>query len=550
MIAVSETISTEKTTVANIAQRLDEIARSRPDQPALIEGSRRTGRSISYRALSKKVARKAGVLKENGLSYGDQVLMMEPMSIDLFASILAVFRLGATVLILDPSAGIDKLTHAIARTKPRAVIASGKSVLAAVAINSVRKIKLKFSDGFTPPGWFSLRETSWHRPAPVEPIDGRQPALITMTSGTSGIPKLIVRSHNFLRTQLDAVSTNCDVKPGSCELTSLPVFILANLASSVTSVIPETNLSQASKLNTPAVVEQIQGHYTDRILASPSFVERIMDHCIANDVKLMFVKTVITGGGPVFPRLLRKTSAVCPRAEVVTVYGSTEAEPISKIAFSSLSERDKSAIANGAGLPVGSPIPEVNVRIASLVGEQSELTDISQLATLRHICEVANIPIDAVGEIIVTGDHVVKSYASGIGDAETKIEIDGCIWHKTGDIGYFDRHGRLWLTGRKMASQAVSARNKIDTSFAQCMEAVALLDEHIHRAACVTVDSATTLFVETDNTRLSDLWSIKSRLNWGNLNDIKVVHKIPVDARHSSKVLYNKLASVRRTQIK
>lgn len=542
MVAIAERKLKEKTNDANIAHLLDNIARSRPHQPALVEGSRHKGRSISFRALSKKVARKAGVLREHGLRSGDRVLMLEPMSIDLFTSILAVLRLGATVLILDPSAGMDKIKHAIERTQPRAVIASHKGVVASFAINSIRKIRLKFSDGFTPPGWFSLRETSWHRPAPMEAIHGDQPALITLTSGTSGTPKLIVRTHDFLRTQLDAVSSNCEVNAGACELTSLPIFILANLASSVTSVIPDTNLSKASKLDATAVVEQIRGHYTDRILASPSFVETIMDHCIVKEIKLPFVKTIITGGGPVFPRLLQKAHAVCPRAQVITVYGSTEAEPISKIQFSTLSDRDMNAIAGGAGLPVGKPVEEVNVRIVSLVNEQHELTDSNQLAALRHICEVANIPIHAVGEILVTGDHVVKSYDGGIGDTETKIEIDGTVWHKTGDIGYFDRHNRLWLTGRRAASRAVSGPIKIDTSLAQCVEAVALLDPHIQRAACVTSNKTTTLFVETDKTSQSDLWTIKDKLNWCNLGTIKVVRKIPVDTRHSSKVLYDKLA--------
>ena len=542
MSTVTQTALVKKTIETNIASRLDQIARSHPQLPALIEGSRSSGSKIDFRAFSKKVARRAGVLKEHGVHTGDCVLIIEPMSIELFTSILAVFKLGATVLILDPSAGIEKLTYAIERTKPRAVIASAKGVMVTVAISSLRRIKLKFSDGFAAPGWFSLRERSWHRSAQTEPVSGDTPALITLTSGTSGAPKLIVRSHDFLRTQLEVVSSNCCVQEGGCELTSLPVFILANLASRVTSVIPNTDLSKAAKVNSAAVVEQIQGHYPDRILASPSFVESLMDHCITNGIKLTFVKTVITGGGPVFPRLLKKANAVCPRAEIITVFGSTEAEPVSKITYSSLSARDMHAIANGAGLPVGIPVDEVKIRISPLVHEANELNDSDRLSALRHICEVANIPLNAVGEIIVTGDHVVKGYAAGVGDAESKVEIGGEIWHKTGDVGYIDRTGRLWLTGRKAASQAVSKQNKIDTTLAQCVEAVALMDDSVSRAACLTVNNVTTLFVETEDKRSFDIWAIKDRLNWGNLSTIKIVRKIPVDARHNSKVLYNKLA--------
>jgi acyl-CoA synthetase (AMP-forming)/AMP-acid ligase II len=541
MDKVAEPLVEEKTIDANLAGKLDEIARLHPDQPALFEGSRRSGRNVNYRVLAKMVSRRAGVLKEHGVKKGDRVLVLEPVSIELFTSILAVFRLGATVLILDPSAGIEKLTHAVEVAKPRALIISAKGILAALALSALRRIKLKFSDGIAPPGWFSLNESSWHRYSHIEPVQGDTPALITLTSGTSGLPKLIIRTHDFLRKQLEAVSANCSLQEGSCELTALPVFILANLASRVTSVIPKPLMSKGARPNAVSVVNQIQGHYPDRILASPSFVEQLMDHCLTHDIKLKYVKTVLTGGGPVFPRLLEKIETVCPRAEIITVFGSTEAEPISKIAYSTLTRRDINAIANGAGLPVGIPVPQVKIRIAPLLSEAGELNDATRLAALRHVCEVANIPLEAVGEIIVSGEHVVKGYADGRGDSETKIEMDGEIWHKTGDVGYFDKMGRLWLTGRRAESPAFSPPDNIDTTLSQCLEAVALSDERISRAACLTVNSVTTLFLETDHKSI-DLWAIKDRLNWGNLNTIKIVQKIPVDTRHNSKVLYNKLA--------
>jgi acyl-CoA synthetase (AMP-forming)/AMP-acid ligase II len=548
---LSTSRSDNKTTEANIADKLDQIARVRPDLTALVQGSRHKGQMITYRQLSKRVARKAGALSENGVRQGDLVLMLEPMSIDLYISILAVFRIGATVLILDAAAGRAKLEHAIERTKPRAVIACGKGILAALALSSVRRISLKFSDGFTPIGWCSLKENGWHRPASCEAVAPDHPALITLTSGTSGTPKMIVRSHRFLETQLHAVASNCNVEAGRSELTSLPVFVLANLASSVTSILPDSNLSNLAKLDADSIVKQIQGHLPDRMLASPLFVEKVIDRCIATGITLPSVKTIITGGGPVFPKLLKKAKSVCPNADLITVYGSTEAEPVSKIRFDDLSDDDFNAIACGAGLPVGRPVEQIKIRILPLIEQDRQLTNRDQLSRLRHVCEIASVPLDAVGEIIVTGNHVVKGYDGGTADAETKILIDGEVWHKTGDIGYVDRLGRLWLTGRRASTAEwksyISASGKqthtIDPSFSQCVEAVALSDENVSRAACLTLDDETTLYIETDEPSRFDAWAIKDRLNWGSLNSIKLIRKIPVDSRHSSKVLYEKLAA-------
>jgi acyl-CoA synthetase (AMP-forming)/AMP-acid ligase II len=267
------------------------------------------------------------------------------------------------------------------------------------------------------------------------------------------------------------------------------------------------------------VIDQIRRHQPDRILASPHFVEKIVDACLVRGIFLPYVETIITGGGPVFPSLLRNAKLVCPNADVVTVYGSSEAEPISKVSFDSLSDDDLDDIASGAGLPVGFPVEQIHVRILPLVEQDEQLTSVDSLTTLRHIC-----------------------------DEETKIRIDGEVWHRTGDVGYFDRKGRLWLTGRRSNMQpAIDCHSKpgpsLDTTFAQCIEAAALSDRSVRRAACVTVNDTTTLFIETPDSEPNfDTWVIKNRLNWGSLSQIKLVRKIPLDTRHSSKVLYHQLA--------
>jgi acyl-CoA synthetase (AMP-forming)/AMP-acid ligase II len=57
---------------------------------------------------------------------------------------------------------------------------------------------------------------------------------------------------------------------------------------------------------------------------------------------------------------------------------------------------------------------------------------------------LANTP----GEIAVAGDHVLTGYLHGKGDEETKFQSAGRTWHRTGDAGYLDEQGRLWLLGR------------------------------------------------------------------------------------------------------
>lgn len=553
---------TRYSTEMNLASRLDDITRRHPNFPALIQGSRNKTKTVSYQTLLERVRFKAAILKSAGLKKGDLVLMLQPMSIDLYASILAVFRVGATVLIVDAAAGKEKINHAIASTAPRAVIAAGKGILAALVLPSVRAIKLKFSDGMTPLGWKSLgQQTEVSKTTgrffvcgcnrtnrnydPIEKVTADHPALVTLTSGTSGKPKMIVRSHKFLATQLNAVSSNCDVNESATELTSLPVFVLANLASRVTTILPDANLADLKHMEVDRILDQLTRFHPQRILGSPAFIERIVSECLVRKISLPFVKTIITGGGPVYPQLLQNTKEVCGNSDLITVYGSSEAEPVSKINFTDLTQADMNAIASGAGLPVGLPVSQIKIKIEPLVAQHDQLNNTDRLSTLRHICELKNLPITAVGEIIVTGEHVVKGYDRGIGDEETKIKIDGEIWHRTGDIGYLDNSGRLWLTGRlvRKPQDAQDDADHLDTSFALSVEAAALFDIHIDQAACLTLNEVTTLFVRsTEALHAIDTWTLKNRLNWSQLAAVKVVRKIPVDSRHSTKVLYHELA--------
>ena len=143
--------------------------------------------------------------------------------------------------------------------------------------------------------------------------------------------------------------------------------------------------------------------------------------------------------------MLDAIAASAPEAAVVAVYGSTEAEPIAEIDRRAIEPADRVAMQQGAGLLAGLPAPSIQLRILSdrwgtpLGPWRLEDLDRESLAA------------GEVGEIVVSGDHVLTGYLDGRGDEETKIRVGDRTWHRTGDAGYLDRRGRLWLLGRASA---------------------------------------------------------------------------------------------------
>ena len=129
------------------------------------------------------------------------------------------------------------------------------------------------------------------------------------------------------------------------------------------------------------------------------------------------LRTIITGGGPLYPDIMQKFEREFPNIQLVVLYGSTEAEPISHLDTNDITKEEWGRAFQGGGLPVGKPSPYANVRL----GENNE--------------------------IMVAGKHVNESYLDKSRNGETKCQIDGKIYHRTGDIGYFDTNNQLWLLG-------------------------------------------------------------------------------------------------------
>jgi olefin beta-lactone synthetase len=519
----------------NVCETLCSRAAASPDVPAIVDVRRGRHRSVSFAALEGASARAAGLLHAAGLRAGDGVLVLLPMSVDLYVALLAVFRLGMVALILDPSAGRRHIEHCCALYPPQALIAGAPAHVLRLFSPALRRIRVKISVGLPVPGVMSWARTERTTPIPtVSSCDSATPALLTFTSGSTGQPKAAVRSHGFLLAQHRALQQSLQFVPGEVHLTTLPVFVLAAMASGATSLLPDVDLRRPDSIHSARLVDQIRTHAPARLSASPSLLERLADHCERRGVAFHSLRTLLTGGGPVFPRLSAKLHRIAPRAQIVAVYGSTEAEPIALCAQGALDSGDRDAMGRGAGLLAGVPVPSIRLRIlpdrwGSPIGPYTD-------AEWEASCLSPGEP----GEIVVGGDHVLGGYLHGRGDNETKFAVGMTRWHRTGDAGYLDRQGRLWLLGR-CAARIDDARGRL---YPLGVETIALQYPGVRRAAFVGYRGRRVLVLEpTPRSPRPDHASLAQRLAWAHVDEVLWDNAIPVDARHNAKVDYRALAA-------
>ena len=189
----------------------------------------------------------------------------------------------------------------------------------------------------------------------------------------------------------------------------------------------------------------------------------------------------------------------------------------------------------GSGLIAGWTIPEIHLGV--IPDQWGKPLGPFQAAEFEQM----RLPAGSVGEIVVTGDHVLKSYLHHLGDEETKFSVDGQIWHRTGDAGKLDDRGRLWLLGR-CAAKIEDCRGVI---YPFAVECVAMERAWVRRAACLLHKEKRLLIIERgqgfNETGKSALWN---ELTWARLDTIQMVKRIPVDKRHNAKVDYPTLRSM------
>ena len=454
------------------------------------------------------------------------------MSAELYILMIGAWRAGLAVMFIDPGQPLA-MREACARIiQPRALAGSWTAHAWSMTTPTLRRL----SNRITTSGWWPMakRWTNCGHNADDSAIavcSDDDPALITFTSGSTGKPKTIVRSHGFLARQHQAIHHELNLHEGQVDLTTMPIFLLANLGSGVTSVIPRGNISRPGSINAQYVLEQIKQCGITRGGGSPAFWERLIHAPQYERHVLSTMREMYTGGGPVYIDLLQRLQKAAPLAKVIAIYGSTEAEPIASAPLSELLQHQDYA---DRMLPLGKPVADIRVMVISdSWGTPLRFHDESEL-------ETKVLPPGCVGEILVSGPLVISGYWLGHGDEETKVKVGNTIWHRTGDAGCFDPHGALWLAGRCSAkvnhgTQMIYPFNiELSVRNVPGIRRIALTT--FQREACLAVEAEDSKAIETLKHGLA-------RHHYTALPVIRVA-RIPVDRRHNSKIDYHRLETL------
>ncbi len=430
---------------ANIARHLPLMADAQPGVAALKIPRGRTSHgdidylTLSFAELETEAAAWQHRLVSAGVGRGDRVLVMVRQGLPLIASVFALFATGAVPVVIDPGMGRKSFLRCVERSRPKALLGIPLArILSHVFRGAFKSVSIRVSASGTTTARCKRGMDTPTRLAVADSAPDELAAIL-FTSGSTGAPKGVCYEHGMFAGQVELIRRTFDIQPGEIDLPMLPIFALFNPALGMTTVVPEIDPSKPATVDPAKVVQAITQEGITNSFGSPTLWLKIARHCQRQGLVLGSMKRVLSAGAPVSPELWELMQSVLAHGTLHSPYGATEVLPVSSIDASTVLGETAALTLAGKGTCVGKIVSENKVRIIAL-----------QEDPIATLAETTPLPAGKIGEIIVRGPTVTKTYdALPEATARAKIrDADGTIWHRIGDCGYLDDADRLWFCGR------------------------------------------------------------------------------------------------------
>ena len=439
--------------IVNIATAVDEMSQSRPDEVAIFEPTgnnvekQESYRRWTYRELEEASNEIAAGLLELGFKKGDRTALMVTPSLELFGLTFGLFKAGVVPVMVDPGIGIKKMGACLESAAPQGFIGVGKAHIARLLFGWQRG-RLKhvitagprlFWGGSTLEQLRALGRKSEHL-GKLAATEGDDIAAILFTSGSTGPPKGVVYRHRHFAAQVEWIRNRFNITPGEVDLPTFPLFALFDPALGMTTVLPKMNPTKPAHVNPENILKAIETFGVTTMFGSPALLNRVGRYGETEGRKVQTLKRVISAGAPVPAPTMKRWHDMMPEdGEILPPYGATESLPVACISSRDILSETWKKTEEGFGVCVGKPFEQLDVAIIPISDQP-----------IADFKEDLRLDPEEIGEICVSGAVVTDQYwNTEEHNALGKMRGERGIWHRMGDLGYFDSEGRLWFCGRK-----------------------------------------------------------------------------------------------------
>lgn len=423
--------------MTSLLAQIRERVRQSSDQPCVVSSNE----TWSFGQLWEQAARVASYLRSNGLQGGDRVALLAENSPQYMAVFYGVLLAGGAVVPMNTQAKtrdfenwihhagarfafvdfVPRETHKLLQLSlPATLVAVNRQVAAVVPETLLHGIEADWND--------IEAVTADERHLLLDPAVS-QLACIIYTSGTTGNPKGVMISHGNLAANVASILAALPIQPGDRFLNVLPFYYSYGNSVLHTHVVMGATLLLENSLMYPhKVVARLQDERITGFAGVPSTFALLLSRGKVAEHDLSALRYVLQAGGAMAVPLTQSVIAqMSPNLYVM--YGQTEATArLTCLPAARLPDKMGS---------VGLPIRDVTIEIRRPDGQRCD-------------------PGES-GELYVQGGNVALGYWNNPA-ATAETFVDG--WLKTGDLGYADEEGFIYLQGRR-SDMIKSGANRI-----------------------------------------------------------------------------------------
>jgi long-chain acyl-CoA synthetase len=401
----------------NAGRLITHHARYRPNHLAVIVGEHR----LTYAEYNQRVNRLANVLLGLGVKKGDKVATLLPNCLELMEVYWAAAKIGAVTVPLSNLLRGRGLTTLLNDSDTRVLFTNHAMQGEIDAIRS--DLTELFTDGYIVTDDEADGYTNYHRlverastdePLAVE-IDGSDPFNIIYSSGTTGLPKGIVLTHDVRAHYGSQFANAYRITPESVILHTGALVFNGAFLTFMPHMFLGTTYILHKQFSPEALIETVQQERVTHIKMVPSQIVALLNSPKFDAAKLESLEMIGSVGAPLLREHKDALNRVLP-GRFYELYGLTEG-------FMTILDKNHPASKIDS---VGTPPPLMDIRIVNESGQ--------------------DVPAGQIGEIAGRGPMLMSGYYKRP-DLTAEAVRDG--WLFTGDLGYLDEDGFLYLVDRK-----------------------------------------------------------------------------------------------------
>ncbi len=412
----------------NTTELLTVTAAIVPDRTAIIFD----GKHISFGEIQDRVNRLANALADLGVGPGDRIATMQVNCNEYIESYFAAAKLDAVFVPVNFRARAEELTFMLNDSGTKVLLLGQRYLDMLTSIRaSVPGLQHAINLEGSKPGVLNydelLAKASDEERFPTADEDDL--TIIMFTAGTTGTPKGVMLSHNsfssYILNNVDPVDLDAEEK----NILSVPLHHIAGIQAVMAAIYGGRTLVLERQFEEEEWMRLVQDEHVNRAMMVPTMLKRLMDHPKFKQYNLSSLQVITYGAAPMPLVVIKQAIKDFPNTRFINAFGQTEtASTITMLPPEDhmIREGDPDAEKKFKRLSsIGKPLPDVEVHIVDEFGKDT--------------------PVGVNGEIVARGTRLMKGYWNR--EEATKEALRGG-WLYTGDLGYFDPDGYIFLSGR------------------------------------------------------------------------------------------------------